>query len=100
MGQQLGWNDPRSPNWNRPATSISMPLALTLGGLRLFRGKLSTDCFHLFARCCSPLPAVWRRHNQLLEAGSKVRSICSADFAEQRLEFREDPNVLPIAVIE
>src|SRR5579872_6891969 len=41
---------------------------------------------------------VW--HQSALEAGGKMWSIGSSNFAEQRLEFREDSNVLTVAVIE
>src|SRR5260370_21867946 len=71
-----------------------------LSGLRLFCCKLSADCFHLIASCGNPLPPVRRCINQLFEAGGKLWSIGSSDFAQQRFEFREDPNVLAVAVIE
>ena len=90
---------------NRPAAYLlglffGLRLAL-LRGLGLSCRELSHDCGHAFAKCRNLLPAVRRRVDQLFKLGGKERSSGSPDFAEQRLELREDADVFAaVAIIE
>src|SRR5271154_4159630 len=73
---------------------------LTLRSLGLSCLKLAADSFSLFAGSCCSLTAIGRSVNQLFQVSGKFWTIDRSDFTEQQFEFREDADVLAIAVIE